>query len=187
MVAVGYEFWKRLCMEHGISPTGRLEDFAVNDVGIDRKDVFFYQADDDHYIPRALLLDLEPTVINSIKKGPYCNLYNPENIYSAVDGAGNNWAQGYSYGEKHYEDIFEMIDREADNSDSLEGFVMVHSIAGGTGSGLGSNMLEKLNDRYPKKLVGHTTKPLCSSNRYKHTQCFPMRAAMLSFSPTMPY
>ena len=30
--------------------------------GIDRKDVFFYQADDEHYIPRAVLLDLEPRV-----------------------------------------------------------------------------------------------------------------------------
>lgn len=46
-----------------------------------------------------------------------------------------------------------MIDREADNSDSLEGFVMLHSIAGGTGSGVGSYLLEKLNDRYPKKLI----------------------------------
>jgi tubulin gamma len=30
---------------------------------------------------------------------------------------------------------------------------MTHSIAGGTGSGLGSYMLERLNDRFPKKLV----------------------------------
>ena len=30
---------------------------------------------------------------------------------------------------------------------------MCHSIAGGTGSGLGSFLLEKLNDRYPKKLI----------------------------------
>jgi tubulin gamma len=35
------EFWKQLCMEHGINPEGILEDFAVN--GEDRKDVFFYQ------------------------------------------------------------------------------------------------------------------------------------------------
>jgi hypothetical protein len=33
------------------------------------------------------------------------------------------------------EDIMDMIDREADGSDSLEGFVLCHSIAGGTGSG----------------------------------------------------
>lgn len=46
-----------------------------------------------------------------------------------------------------------MIDREADGSDSLEGFVMTHSVAGGTGSGFGSFMLEALNDRYPKKLI----------------------------------
>lgn len=31
-----------------------------NPQGGDRKDVFFYQADDEHYIPRSLLLDLEP-------------------------------------------------------------------------------------------------------------------------------
>ena len=46
-----------------------------------------------------------------------------------------------------------MIDREADGSDSLEGFVMTHSTAGGTGSGFGSFLLERLNDRYPKKLI----------------------------------
>lgn len=38
-------------------------------------------------------------------------------------------------------------------SDSLEGFVLCHSIAGGTGSGLGSYLLEALNDRFPKKLI----------------------------------
>jgi tubulin gamma len=60
---------------------------------------------------------------------------------------------GFEEGEKCAEDIFEMLDREADGSDSLEGFVLTHSIAGGTGSGLGSFLLEELNDRYPKKLI----------------------------------
>jgi tubulin gamma len=46
-----------------------------------------------------------------------------------------------------------MIDREAGYSDSLEGFTLCHSIAGGTGSGMGSYILEALNDRYPKKLT----------------------------------
>ena len=58
---------------------------------------FLIQADDEHYIPRAVLLDLEPRVINTIKNSPYANLYNPENIYLSKDGggAGNNWASGY--------------------------------------------------------------------------------------------
>ena len=65
----------------------------------------------------------------------------------------------------------EMVDREAEGSDSLEvntplsavwgfgtlytpkGFMLMHSIAGGTGSGLGSFLLERLNDKFPKKLV----------------------------------
>jgi tubulin gamma len=72
----------------------------------------------------------------------------------------------------------EMLDREADGSDSLEvsthmvrivlfsrlltvryaavvsqGFTLCHSIAGGTGSGMGSYLLERLSDRFPKKLI----------------------------------
>ncbi|KAJ3220056.1 gamma-tubulin [Clydaea vesicula] len=150
---IGSQFWQTLCGEHGISPDGQLEDFAT-ETG-DRKDVFFYQADDDHYIPRAILLDLEPRVINNILAGTHANLYNPENIFLSKDGggAGNNWAYGYAQGEKVADDVIEMIDREADGSDSLEGFMLLHSIAGGTGSGLGSFVLENLNDRYPKKLI----------------------------------
>lgn len=37
---VGDEFWKQLCMEHGISRDGVLEEYATH--GDDRKDVFFY-------------------------------------------------------------------------------------------------------------------------------------------------
>jgi len=150
---IGFEFWKKLCKEHGISSEGILQEHASE--GIDRKDVFFYQADDEHYIPRSVLLDLEPRVINGIMNSEYKKLYNPENIYLAKDGggAGNNWASGYSQGEELHEEVFDIIDREADGSDSLEGFVLTHSIAGGTGSGMGSYVLEKLADRFPKKLV----------------------------------
>lgn len=92
-------------------------------------------------------------------------------------GAGNNWAHGYASGERLYEEVMEMVDREAEGSDSLEvrihdasnyfftrshrptrpfflqGFMLMHSIAGGTGSGFGSFILERLNDKFPKKLI----------------------------------
>jgi tubulin gamma len=109
---------------------------------------------------------LEPRVINSIQASEYKELYNPENIFISKDGggAGNNWAKGYSSAEKVQEEIFEMLDREADGSDSLEGFVLIHSIAGGTGSGMGSYLLENINDRYPKKLIQtYSVFPLLSS------------------------
>ena len=150
---IGMEFWKQLCQEHGIGPEGIVQENAMN--GDDRKDVFFYQADDDHYIPRAILIDLEPRVIRSIQNSPYSKLYNPENIFMSKEGggAGNVWAKGYAEGERFQEEIIEMIDREADGSDSLEGFILIHSINGGTGSGFGSYTLEKLNERFPKKLI----------------------------------
>ncbi|KAK9896039.1 tubulin-domain-containing protein [Cystobasidium minutum MCA 4210] len=179
---IGSEFWSQLCLEHGINQQGTLEEYAggastssldrgtpvpptptspsypaagpSNPVA-DRKDVFFYQADDDHYIPRAILVDLEPRVINSILTSPFSALYNPENIYLSKEGsgAGNNWGMGWSMGERIYDDIIDMIDREAEGSESLEAFQLLHSIAGGTGSGVGSYLLERLNDRYPKKLI----------------------------------
>jgi tubulin gamma len=130
-----------------------LHEYARN--GDDRKDVFFYQADDDHFIPRNLMIDLEPRVINSIQSGTYRDLFNQENFFVAKEGggAGNNWGSGYRQGSEHAEHVMEMIEREADGSDSLEGFVLSHSIAGGTGSGMGSFLLECLNDNFPKKLI----------------------------------
>ena len=149
---IGMEFWRRLCHEHGISRDGILEDFAVH--GGDRKDVFFYQADDSQYIPRALLIDLEPRVLSHVQ-AELPRLFNQENIYQHPEGggAGNNWANGYDIGGQVCEEIMDMIDREADGSESLEGFLMCHSIAGGTGSGMGSQLLERVNDHFPKKLI----------------------------------
>lgn len=115
-------------------------------------------------------------MINNILSSPWANLYNPENIFMSKDGggAGNNWAHGYASGERLYEEVMEMVDREAEGSDSLEvrtlslpspihrgcspsfsfqGFMIMHSIAGGTGSGFGSFVLERLNDKFPKKLI----------------------------------
>lgn len=119
-LAVGSQFWRQLCVEHGINQDGNLEEFATE--GGDRKDVFFYQSDDTRYIPRAILLDLEPRVINGIQTGPYKNIYNPENFYVHKEGtgAGNNWAAGYDMGGQVQDEVLDMIDREADGSDSLE-------------------------------------------------------------------
>ena len=60
------------------------------------------QADDEHYVPRALLMDLEPRVINGILSSEYRSLYNQENVFMASDGggAGNNWASGHRQGEE---------------------------------------------------------------------------------------
>lgn len=69
---MGSVYWQRLCAEHGINKEGILEEWATE--GGDRKDVFFYQADDEHYIPRAILVDLEPRVRVTPSKARALNL-----------------------------------------------------------------------------------------------------------------
>uniref|UniRef100_A0A804NAB1 Tubulin/FtsZ GTPase domain-containing protein n=1 Tax=Zea mays TaxID=4577 RepID=A0A804NAB1_MAIZE len=86
---------------------------------------------------RSLPIDLEPRVVNGIHNSEYRNLYNHENIFVAEHGggAGNNWASGYHQGEQVVDDIMNMVDREADGSDSFEfGSVLVGSTLDGCSS-----------------------------------------------------
>ena len=100
--------------EHGISPQGIVNENAIN--GDDRKDVFFYQADDDHFIPRSILIDMQPRVINNIQNSDFSKFFNQENIYMPKEecGAGNVWAKVYSHADKVDEEIMDMLEREAD-------------------------------------------------------------------------
>lgn len=142
---IGNEFWKKMCIEHRISADGKL--VGEQD---DRKDVLFYQADDFSFIPRAVLIDLEPRVISQCLP-----LFNRENIFVSNEGggAGNNWAHGYYVANRCKADVLDIVQREVEACDSLETFMMMHSVAGGTGSGFGSLMLENLRDNYPKKII----------------------------------
>lgn len=142
---IGNEFWKRLHSEHKIATDGVLVESQD-----DRKDVFFYQSDDSRYIPRAVLIDSEPRVISQSSI-----FYNHENIFvpSEGGGAGNNWAHGYYLANSNKTDIIDVIQREAEACDSVEAFYLMHSVAGGTGSGFSSVLLENMRDMFPKKVL----------------------------------
>jgi tubulin gamma len=101
------------------------------------------------------LFDLEPRVLDSITNSEFGGLYSRENMFytSNGTGAGNNWASGYIQAQNYKEDILDRIDHEAEASDSLSGFVLCHSIAGGTGSGMGSLLLEVLDEHFSKNIV----------------------------------
>ncbi|ONH68898.1 Tubulin gamma chain [Cyberlindnera fabianii] len=97
---------------------------------------------------------MEPGVINDIRNTTD-HLFNDRNIHVSSEGlgAGNIWSKGYDYAESEKEAFIDIIDHELDSCDNLEAFQMLHSVAGGTGSGVGSLFLEVLSDRYNKKLV----------------------------------
>lgn len=113
-------------------------------------------SDSDKYTPRSILIDLEPSVIT--KSTSSLPMFNPRNIHLSETGSGaaNNWQHGYNYGLQHQEDLINLIDREVDKCENLSTFQLMHSVAGGTGSGVGSLLLELLSDRYGSKKMINT-------------------------------
>lgn len=120
----------------------------------DRAELFFTISDSGKYLPRSVLFDLEPSVIT--KATNMLPMFNSRNIHLSEtgNGAANNWQMGYTYGLQYQDDLLSLIDRECDKCENLANFQLFHSVAGGTGSGVGSLLLELLSDRYgTKKLI----------------------------------
>ena len=149
---LGTEFWRQLCTEHGIGLDGA--PTSSEPIG-DRKDTYFAQRDSGHFTPRAVLVDLEPRVIHAIQRGPLASLFSPESVYvhHTGSGAGNNWASGYEIAATASDSICEMVRREAENCENFAGISLMHSISGGTGSGVGSFLLETVRDDFSKKHI----------------------------------
>jgi len=69
-------------------------------------------------------------------------------------GAGNNWAKGYyTEGAELVDSILDVLRKESESTDCLQGFQVTHSIGGGTGSGLGSLLLSKIREEYPDRML----------------------------------
>ncbi|CAN0239934.1 unnamed protein product, partial [Discosporangium mesarthrocarpum] len=71
-----------------------------------------------------------------------------------VGGAANNWAFGYrGYGPSSMEATLEIVRQEVERCDHLAGVSILHSAAGGTGSGLGTYITEALRDHLPSTFL----------------------------------
>jgi len=113
---------------------------------------FFTETASGKWVPRALFVDLEPSVIDEVRSGPYKGLYHPEQLVSAKEDAANNYARGhYTVGKEIVDLTMERIRRVADGCQGLQGFAVFMATGGGTGSGLGSLLLERLSVDYPKR------------------------------------
>ena len=98
---------------------------------------------------RAVLIDMEEGVVNEALKGPLKEVFDHRQYLTDVSGAGNNWAVGHMfYGSKYHDSISELVRKNAEHCDSLESFFIMHSMGGGTGSGLGTAVLNMLEDEY---------------------------------------
>ncbi|KAJ8103121.1 Tubulin/FtsZ, GTPase domain-containing protein [Lipomyces tetrasporus] len=146
-------FWNTITAEHGLDSNGHLIDTSDTQ-RLDRIDVFFAEASNRKYVPRSVAVDLEPSTLDAIRSGPQGDLFRPDSFISADSGAGNNWAKGfYTEGAELMEGIMDIVRREAENTDSLQGFQVSHSLGGGTGSGLGTLLLSKIREEYPDRML----------------------------------
>ena len=69
-------------------------------------------------------------------------------------GAGNNWAKGYyTEGAELVDSVLDAVRTEAEGCDCLQGFQLVHSLGGGTGSGMGTLLLGKIREEYPDRIL----------------------------------
>jgi tubulin alpha len=71
-VQIGNACWELYCLEHGIQPDGQMPSDKTIGGGDDSFNTFFSETGAGKHVPRAVFVDLEPTVIgkkrNIIKK-----------------------------------------------------------------------------------------------------------------------
>ncbi|RCN27964.1 Tubulin/FtsZ family, GTPase domain protein, partial [Ancylostoma caninum] len=73
---------------------------------------------------------------------------------SGQSGAGNNWAKGhYTEGAELVDNVLDVVRKEAESCDCLQGFQMTHSLGGGTGSGMGTLLISKIREEYPDRIM----------------------------------
>uniref|UniRef100_A0A8C9PL69 Tubulin beta chain n=1 Tax=Spermophilus dauricus TaxID=99837 RepID=A0A8C9PL69_SPEDA len=80
------------------------------------------------------------------------------NVYyneaAGQSGAGNNWAKGhYTEGAELVDSMLDVVRKEAESCDCLQGFQLTHSLGGGTGSGMGTLLISKIREEYPDRIM----------------------------------
>merc|ERR1712003_424775 len=145
-------FWEVISDEHGIDPTGTYH--GDPDLQLERINVYYNEATGGRYVPRAVLMDLEPGTMDSVRAGPFGQLFRPDNFVFGQTGAGNNWAKGhYTEGAELIDSVLDVVRKEAEGCDCLQGFQLVHSLGGGTGSGMGTLLISKIREEYPDRIM----------------------------------
>ncbi|PAA47064.1 hypothetical protein BOX15_Mlig021256g3 [Macrostomum lignano] len=149
---IGAKFWEVISDEHGIDPTGTYH--GDSDLQLERISVYYNEATGGKYVPRAILIDLEPGTMESVRASAFGMLFQPDNLVFGKSGAGNNWAKGYyTEGAEIIDKVMDAVRKECEGCDCLQGFQLTHSLGGGTGSGMGSLLLSKIREEYPDRII----------------------------------
>ncbi|XP_041375430.1 tubulin beta chain-like isoform X2 [Gigantopelta aegis] len=128
--------------------------YGDSDLQLERINVYYTEAMGGRFVPRTILVDLEPSSMDAIRSSPYGQLFRPESFIFGKSSAGNNFAKGhYTDGAELMESVLDVTRKEAEGCDCLQGFQITHSIGGGTGSGMGCLLMNKLREEYPDRII----------------------------------
>lgn len=108
------------------------------------------------HLARAILVDTEEKVVSRICKDANASwAYRASNVIcQSGGGCANNWAYGYKINSQQLSNTMVSVTRqEIEKLDRFQGFLLLLSSAGGTGSGVGSWMVEILRDEYETKPI----------------------------------
>ncbi|KAH8828814.1 beta-1 and beta-2 tubulin [Flagelloscypha sp. PMI_526] len=154
--SIGCEFWESISAEHGLEHTGTYT--GQNDLQLEHMDVYFNQLKSRKYVPRSLFVDLDPQTRNSVRRSPMGRTFRPDDIVVGQSTGGNVWAKGcYSDGAELADPVLEVVRREAEKSECLQGFQLIHSVGAATGGGMGSLLLNRLRDEYLHSMISSFT------------------------------
>lgn len=149
-VQMGGSCWELYCLEHGITPDGVM--VPNENLKDDSFSTFFHETGGGRHVPRAIFVDLEPSVVDEQRTGKYGKMYHPEQMISGKEDAANNYARGhYTIGKELIDAVLDRVRKLADQCTGLQGFLIFHSFGGGTGSGFTSLLMERLSVDYGKK------------------------------------
>ncbi|XP_053271029.1 tubulin beta chain-like isoform X6 [Pleuronectes platessa] len=149
---IGAKFWEVISDEHGIDPSGTYN--GNDELQLERINVYYNEATGGKYVPRAVLVDLEPGTMDSVRSGAFGQIFRPDNFVFGQSGAGNNWAKGhYTEGAELADSVLDVVRKEAECCDCLQGFQLTHSLGGGTGSGMGTLLISKIREQYPDRIM----------------------------------
>ena len=108
---------------------------------MERINVYYNEASGGKYVPRAVLVDLEPGTMDSVRSGPYGQVFRPDNFVFGQSGA------------ELVDSVLDVVRKESESCDCLQGFQLTHSLGGGTGSGMGTLLISKIREEYPDRIM----------------------------------
>merc|ERR1712038_1027369 len=140
------------CAEHNIQPSGKVTDNESMGEGDKYFTTFFEETSAGQFVPRNIVVDLEPTVVDDVRTGARAQMFHPEFLLNGKEDAANNFARGhYTVGKEILDQVNDRLRKLVDNSQNVQGFIIHHAVGGGTGSGLGALILERIAVDYRKK------------------------------------